>query len=162
VAGAFRWATFLIIASLGHPFLYMYSQSRIRRDWPRQLAMVPVMIAMGMGIALNNVRAIVEALAGIRSDFNRTPKYDLKTRQDGWKNKKYRVPSTWIAALEIGLGLYTGAATVYSVLSAQYLVTPFLFLYSAGFLYVGITSLWHARFRELPGPGAGLPALPRI
>ncbi len=158
VEGAFRWATVLIVASLGHPFLYMYSQKQIRRDWPRQLAMVPVMIAMGMGIALNNVRAIIEALAGIRSDFNRTPKYDLKTRADGWKGKKYRVPSTWISALEILLGLYTGAATVYSVLSAQYLVTPFLFLYSSGFLYVGVTSLRHARLRNftkaVPHPAA--------
>jgi hypothetical protein len=145
----FRWATFFIIASLGHPLLYLYSQMRIRSDWPRQILMLPVMIALGMGIALNNVRALYEGVAGVKTAFLRTPKYDLRTRRDGWKNKKYVVPASWLALAEVLLGFYTAIGAAYSLAHGQILVTPFLLLYSSGFLCVGTASFWHSRHKAV-------------
>ena len=134
-------ATLFIVASLGHPFLYLYSQRRLRKDWPRQVAMMPVLVALGMGIALNNVRAVVEALAGIPSGFNRTPKYDVRRSTDDWRSKRYRVPPTAWPILELALGAWTGTALVYSVFHGQWWSTPFLALYTMGFLAVGGASL---------------------
>lgn len=144
---AFGWATLLVLASLGHPLLYLYSQSRIRRDWYRQIPMIPVMIALGMGIALNNTRALIEAAAGVPSGFNRTPKYDLRRPDDRWQAKKYRVPLSVAVTAELALGLYTAVAAAYSVAHRLYGVTPFLALYAVGLLYVGGLSLAHALAR---------------
>lgn len=144
---AFDWATLLVVASLGHPLLYLYAQSRLRRDWLRQLPMIPVMIALGMGIALNNTRALLEAAAGVRSGFNRTPKYDLRARGDRWQTKKYRVPLSVGVAAELALGLYLAVSAAYSVRHGLWAVAPFLALYAAGLLYVGGLSLGHALAR---------------
>lgn len=144
VRGLFQWATLFIVASLGHPVLYLYSQSRLKRDWPRQLLVLPALVATGMGIALNNVRAVVEALAGVSSPFLRTPKYDLTRRTDEWKSKRYRVPASALAMAELALGLYVTAALTFAVMHRQWLVAPFLLLYAAGFLAIGGTSLLRA------------------
>lgn len=154
----FRWATVFIVASLGHPLLYLYSQSRVRSDWWRQLSMMPGLIAIGMGISLNNVRAVLEAFGSNTGHFNRTPKYDLRIPGDGWKRKKYRVPGSWLVIGELTMGLYTGAAFGYSVAHGQWLVAPFLLLYSTGFLFVGGLSLRRAievvRLPRTATPGA--------
>ncbi|TPW14081.1 MAG: glycosyl transferase, group 2 family, partial [bacterium] len=134
-------ATLFVIASLGHPLLYLDAQRRLKPDWPRQLALMPILIALGMGIAVNNVRAVVEALAGIPSGFNRTPKYDLRQSTDDWRGKRYRVPATAWPLLEMALGAWTGTALLYTVVHGQWLATPFLALYAAGFLSVGGASL---------------------
>lgn len=149
---AFGWATLFIVASLGHPILYLYSQSRLHRRWPLRVWMLPVTIALGMGIALNNTRAVAEALLGIRSGFNRTPKYDLRRRGDLWVDKKYRVALSWVVPLELALGVYGAVATAYSLIHGQYAVTPFLFLYALGFLYIGGLSVGHGRIGTLDAP----------
>ena len=145
----FAWATVFIIASLGHPLLYLDAQRRLKRDWPRQIALMPILIALGMGITVNNVRAVIEALAGVPSGFNRTPKYDLRRSGDEWRGKRYRVPVNAWPLLELALGAWTGAALVYSVWHGQWLAAPFLLLYTAGFLAVGGSSL--ARALDAPG-----------
>ncbi|MDZ4806225.1 MAG: glycosyltransferase [Candidatus Eisenbacteria bacterium] len=142
-------ATFFVIASLGHPLLYLDAQRRLKRDWPRQLALMPILIALGMGIAVNNVRAVIEALAGVPSGFNRTPKYDLRQSSDKWRGKRYRVPVNAWPLLELALGAWTGAALVYSVWHGQWLAAPFLALYTAGLVSVGGASL--ARAFDSPG-----------
>lgn len=145
----FGWLTGLLLASFGHPVLYLYSQSQLRRDWNRQVFLVPVMIAVGMGLSVTNVRAILEALGGIPSGFNRTPKYDLRRPADGWRGKRYLAPGTGLSIAELLLGLYMTGATLLSLALGQYLVTPFLLLYASGFLYIAGLSIRHARPRRL-------------
>lgn len=42
-----------------------------------------------MGLALHNTLAVVEGYLGIKTPFVRTPKYNIRSRQDSWKGNVY-------------------------------------------------------------------------
>jgi hypothetical protein len=137
----FKAMSVFVLASFGHPILYASSQRALhRQNWLTRLLVLPVIIAGGMGIALNNTRGILEGLLGKKSDFERTPKYRIERRGDRWRGKKYRVPFSPLALLEIGLALYVLSGIVLAVREGQYPAIPFLGLYSLGFLYFGALS----------------------
>ena len=54
------------------------------------LKRLPVMMAVSIGLSINNARAVLEGLLGIDSEFVRTPKHGVRDRKDGWVTKKYR------------------------------------------------------------------------
>ncbi len=156
---AFRAATVLVVASFGHPWLYVAAQRARGVGAGRALAMVPAVLAGNMGIAINNSRALVEALAGRRSGFNRTPKYALRSRADHWRGKRYRVPAGPWPWAELGLAAYTLAASAYAAAHGHYLAVPFLLLYVVGAGYLGGLSLSHAlgsRASSRTVPASGL------
>ncbi|HEX7880592.1 MAG TPA: cellulose synthase family protein [Candidatus Eisenbacteria bacterium] len=137
-------ATWFIVASVGHPVLYLTAQERLRNRWKSRIVLMPALIAIGMGIAVNNTRAVIEALAGQASGFNRTPKYDLCRPGDSWRDKRYRVPPTAWPLVELAFGAWSATALGYAAFHGQWLAMPFLALYTAGFLAVGSASLARA------------------
>lgn len=162
---AFKWATLLVIASFGHPWLYFVAERARGKSWRESLGMLPVVVAGNMGIAINNTRALVEALAGRRSAFNRTPKYALRDRSDHWRGKRYRVPATAWPWAELGLAFYSLAAVLYSLNHGHFLAVPFLLLYVMGAGYIGFASIlsgwrsgWEARRARRLHPLAGVTA----
>jgi cellulose synthase/poly-beta-1,6-N-acetylglucosamine synthase-like glycosyltransferase len=144
VEGAFTAASVLVVASFGHPWLYFISQRLRGRGRREAIAMIPAVIAGGMGIAINNTRALVEGVAGRRSSFNRTPKYAIVSRGDSWRGKGYRVPFSGWSLAEVGLAVYSAAAFTYALVHGYYMVLPFLALYFLGGGYIGSLSLIHA------------------
>ena len=52
--------------------------------------MLPMLIAVGVGLTIINTRAVLEALFGIESGFVRTPKFAIGERQVSLEHKKYR------------------------------------------------------------------------
>ena len=150
----FRSATVLVIASFGHPWLYLTSQRARGRSWADSAIMVPVVVAGNMGIAVNNTRAFIQALAGHESPFERTPKYALISKRDEWKQKVYRVPAGVWPWMELLLASYAAAAIVYATSHGHYLAVPFLLMYVVGAGYLGFFSIRNALFRGRPKTGA--------
>jgi cellulose synthase/poly-beta-1,6-N-acetylglucosamine synthase-like glycosyltransferase len=160
----FAAATVLVVASFGHPWMYLLSQRQAGRGWMESIALVPAVLAGGMGIAINNTRAFVEGVIGHQSGFIRTPKYALLTRSDSWRGKSYRVPLSPWAFAELGLALYAGITLVYALLHGNWLALPFLFLYFAGGVHIGWLSLAHAwsNSRSTPSPVTGGQPVPAL
>jgi hypothetical protein len=119
----------------------------VRGRWRRRLAYLPVVLSLGIGLAVNNTRAVLGALFGGRGVFERTPKFCIATRRDGWRRKRYRVPVSGWAFLEIALGLYFAWAMASLYHAERFASIPFFLLYVAGFLYVGVLSVVHAARR---------------
>jgi cellulose synthase/poly-beta-1,6-N-acetylglucosamine synthase-like glycosyltransferase len=76
----------LILFSLGSfsvVFFYLLAARRAQRRVGRALFQLPLVIAVDIGISLQKARAVLEALAGQRSEFVRTPKSgsDGKTKK---------------------------------------------------------------------------------
>jgi glycosyltransferase involved in cell wall biosynthesis len=144
-------AGWLVVASFGHPWLYGAAQRARGRSWTASLAALPLVVTGNLGIALNNTRAVLEALCGRQSAFERTPKYALRDRGDGWRTKRYRVPSTVWPLLEVLIALYALGAAAYAAAHGRYVAIPFLLLYVAGFGYLGILSIIQG-WRPAPAP----------
>ncbi len=106
---------------------------------------LPFLMALGIGMSLNNAKAVVEALFKRRGEFKRTPKYRIEHRRDDWRTRSYRSSSTLLPFLEIGMGLYFTAGLVYFLLRGAYFSLPFFVLFQFGFFYMGIGSLVQAR-----------------
>jgi len=140
---------------------YVVSQRALYpKDWMRRLLYLPFLMAMGIGLAVTNGKAVIEALLGIKSSFVRTPKYRVERNEEGWERKAYvRRRIGWIPAAELLLAGYFLCATAYSFSVQNYLTTPFLMLFLVGYAYMGTMSLLQTPLRRL---WFSLPAFIRV
>jgi hypothetical protein len=130
-----------LLATASVTSFYVVSQREIYADWKARLSVLPMLLSLGIGMCLNNARAVLEALLGRETAFVRTPKYRIESSRDEWRRKKYRGVAGLLPFLELGLGLYFTATVFYAALRGVYGSLPFLLLFQAGFLYTGILSL---------------------
>ncbi len=123
---------------------------------PRMLHL-PLVMALGIGLAFSNARAVLEALLGVKSDFIRTPKYRVENDADAtWKRKKYKRKRGLLPLLELGFAVYFMLAIIYSARLHMWGTIPFLTLFFFGFGYMGVMSVVQTtsgkRFRSLWRP----------
>mgnify|MGYP001577001443 CR=1 FL=1 len=124
------------------------AQNDLRGGWRKRIQYLPFVMALGIGLAVNNTRAVLGALFGTRGAFIRTPKFRIAGRGDSWRRKGYRAPVGGWALLELALGGYFAWAMVSLFHTARFASIPFFLLYLFGFLYVGVLSVAHASTRR--------------
>ena len=112
--------------------------------WKRRILDLPVVLALGIGLAVNNTIAVFEALVGKESPFVRTPKHAITGTSGTWRGKAYFSRKSITSILEVALGLYLVGTMVYSCTQGLYLGTPFIALFASGFLYIGTLSFAQA------------------
>jgi len=139
---------------------YMVAQRELYpREWLGRIKYLPFIMATGIGLAVTNAKAVMEAVVGKQTEFVRTPKYHVGVAEEGWEHKKYvRHRVGWIPFVELVLAAYFVFTTVYSFTMENYLTTPFLLLFLMGYSYVGTMSLFQTPLRRL---SHALPALLR-
>ena len=120
---------------------YMVCQRELYADWRTRLKHVPFLMAVGIGLSVNNTRAVFEALFNKQSEFTRTPKYRIEVDADEWVGKKYRQSVAVQPLIELALGLYFTATVFYALANQIYGTLPFLILFQVGFLYTGLLSI---------------------
>ena len=107
-----------------------------------RLLHLPLVMGLGIGLAFSNARAVLEALAGVKSDFVRTPKYRVETTTDAsWKGKKYKRKHGWLPLLELSFALYFVLAIGYALRMHMWGPIAFLLLFCFGYGYMGTMSL---------------------
>jgi hypothetical protein len=120
-----------------------------------------MVLALGIGLAINNARAVIEALLGHQSEFTRTPKYGIESRTQSWKKAKYLPIKTLLPFLELAFAIYFSYLLGFAFAHGQWMNAAFLSLFLVGFSYVALCSLsqWMPNLR-FPGrdTGAALPA----
>jgi cellulose synthase/poly-beta-1,6-N-acetylglucosamine synthase-like glycosyltransferase len=136
---------------------YLHAQKEIYSDWATSIKHMPLVLAIGMGISLNNARGVLEALVGWESAFKRTPKYNVVSRTDAWRGKRYAVSKSIFAVLEIGIGAYFWWVIAFCLGNGVYFPVPFLALFSLGFIYVGWTSVYQGAQVRLRPDYLGVP-----
>ena len=133
----------MILATSGPASMYMISQHYLGKKIRRKIFMIPAMMLIGTGLAVNNAKAVVEALFHKNSDFLRTP----KKGQYAKTSYKPLKDITWIIELFCGFYCLTGLWLFIGF--SNVIVSPFLILYSSGFLFVGLLSIIHYKRPEL-------------
>jgi cellulose synthase/poly-beta-1,6-N-acetylglucosamine synthase-like glycosyltransferase len=120
---------------------YIVCQRELHRDWWTRLKYLPFLMSIGIGLCINNTRAVFEALLNKQTEFARTPKYRIEGDSDEWVGKKYRQSVAVQPLIELALGLYFTATVFYALANQIYGTLPFLVLFQIGFLYTGLMSI---------------------
>jgi cellulose synthase/poly-beta-1,6-N-acetylglucosamine synthase-like glycosyltransferase len=120
---------------------YTVCQREIHRDWRTRIKYLPFLMSIGIGLCINNTRAVLEAMLNRHTEFIRTPKYHIEGESDEWVGKKYRQSVAVQPLIELALGLYFTATVFYALANQIYGTVPFLVLFQVGFLYTGLLSV---------------------
>lgn len=124
---------------------YLVALREAGSDWRLRARDIPLVLAAGVGMCINNAWAVTEALAGRRSPFVRTAKYRIESMRDGWKEKRYRssrMPAFYVECL---FAAYTLGAFAVIAWMREWAALPYVSLFVAGYVYVSGVSVRHAR-----------------
>ncbi len=149
-------------ASMPAAVFYICSQREVHpKTWWREILLLPALLALGIGLAVNNARAVLEAMVGHQSEFTRTPKYGIERSRQSWQKSQYIPMKTMLPFIELGFAIYFSYFMILAIVNQQWMSIPFLALFQAGFTYVALSSLsqWMPSFRFGPREApATLPA----
>lgn len=137
--------TLFFFATLSVCIFYITAENIVRpKRWWMVFPLIIPLLALGVGMAVNNAKAVLEAVFGQQSEFVRTPKFGgskegdlaIEKRDNAYK----AIKSFIVPVLELMFGLFFGAVEVMNLMKGQYatfiFMTPFL-----GFFYTSISSL---------------------
>ena len=86
-------------------YWYMYKKSHGSsfKDFVQYVIMFFTFFSIAMGFSLHNSIAVIEGHMGKRSEFVRTPKFNISSDKDSWKNNKYLNNKTSLVVIIEGL-----------------------------------------------------------
>jgi cellulose synthase/poly-beta-1,6-N-acetylglucosamine synthase-like glycosyltransferase len=141
-----------VLATCSASTFFVFGQSELfgrERGW-KSLMYLPLLMGLGIGISLNNTKAVIEAIwSAIKrkpSEFIRTPKYGVTNSASG---TTFRAESAFtlhklaLPIIEIAFGCYMSACIFISLFYGfgQGSV-PFLLIFAGGYFYVGFSSMY--------------------
>ncbi|MCZ6506698.1 MAG: glycosyltransferase, partial [Acidobacteria bacterium] len=132
-------------ATIAVLLFYLVSQ-RAATGGRKALRYMPVVLGLGIGLAVNNTRAVIEGLYQSGGVFERTPKYRIEGKGDGWSRKVYRARPDLSVLVE---GLFAGYFTLSVVVAwllGMWSALPFLYLFLHGYWYIFLLTLFGGRW----------------
>ncbi|HUJ10561.1 MAG TPA: cellulose synthase family protein [Verrucomicrobiae bacterium] len=157
--GGNPWTKLLLVdvplfmaASVSISAFYFCAQRELHAQWWKRLLYLPVLMAVGVGLCINNARAVLEAIFNHHSEFIRTPKYGVARRREFVAHSKYRALRGLIPYIELSFGVYFSYVLVAAIDLKQWSLVPFVLIFQGGFLYVGLMSLLQSSWRALRQP----------
>src|ERR1700704_1683547 len=141
-------APIFLTASVSVAVFYICAQRELHpRTWMKEILLLPALLALGVGLSINNARAVLEAVFNHKSDFCRTPKYGIEHKAQPWRSCKYMPLKSLLPIAEMAFALYFSYFVWFAFQHGQFLSLPFLAIFQAGFLYVSVSSLgqWFPR-----------------
>ena len=128
-----------LTASVSVAVFYICAQRELHpRTWMKEILLLPALIALGVGLSINNARAVIEAVFNHPSEFRRTPKYGILCKAQTWRSCRYMPLKSLLPIIEIGFGIYFSYFVYYAFRQGQYFTLPFLVMFQVGFFYVEI------------------------
>ena len=131
---------FFATATMSVCVFYVASQREIHASTWQRIKYLPYLMALGIGLSVNQARAVVEALLGHQTVFTRTPKSGVQGGGVAAPRKRYRVGLSLQPVLELALAAYFTLAVAWTIDRGVWYSLPFLVLFQAGFAYVGLMS----------------------
>jgi cellulose synthase/poly-beta-1,6-N-acetylglucosamine synthase-like glycosyltransferase len=144
--GIEMWEIVVFLFTTASVFLfYVTSQRELYTDWRWRLKDIPFILALGIGMCINNAWAVAEALLSRDTPFVRTAKYRIETMKDSWKGKIYRSVNRRSLMLEFAFAVYMCATLLVLILLKNWGALPYLLLFVVGYLYIFGLSILHTK-----------------
>jgi len=143
-------ASLFILATCSASTFFIYGQKELlgRKAGWKTLLYLPVLMSLGVGVSLNNAKAVLEAIWGairrMPSEFVRTPKYGtLGHGGQTWRRASVMtLKHLSLPIIELAFGCYMSAWIFISLYYQLSLISiPFLSIFATGYFYVGVNSL---------------------
>ncbi|MBG24617.1 MULTISPECIES: cellulose synthase family protein [Croceibacter] len=107
------------------------------------IAMFFTFFSVAMGFSVHNSVAVIEGHLGKKSEFVRTPKFNINSIKDSWKGNKYLSQNvSGNTIIELVLMLYFGYAIYSAFTTGDFGLIIFHLMLFAGFGFVGLKSLF--------------------
>lgn len=138
------------LASVSTFTFYTVAQYTIHReDWHERIFLFPLFMAGSMGLAINNTRAVLEAIFNKKSEFVRTPKFKVEKNGDKWQSNKYKAKKIdRTVFVELAFAAYFFVGICISLYCMEFAAIPFQAMFFFGFAVVGGLSVRHAKIRS--------------
>ena len=130
-------------ASIGT--FYVVAHKKLYGGFWRAIAKVPVLMSLGIGLSINNAKAVIEGLFGHETEFVRTAKHGADNTSLLLAKMKYRASRSMVPLIELSFAAYFVATIYVAFVGEHYLSLPFIFLFLFGYLYVGVLSVYQKR-----------------
>ncbi len=141
-----------VLATCSASTFFIYAQKELfgRIAGWKTLVYLPFIMALGVGVCVNNTKAVIEAIISMirrkPAEFVRTPKYGVTGKHRGVTMRnapKFNLSKLGLPIIEIAFGLYMVSFIVISLKYGAALTTiPFLMIFAGGYLYVGGSTIW--------------------
>ncbi|MCB1131226.1 MAG: glycosyltransferase family 2 protein [Verrucomicrobiae bacterium] len=134
---------------------YVVAQKALRPGtWWRELPYLPLLLALGIGMSINNAKAVLEALFNHQTAFVRTPKYGIDGgRRTDWKKSSYKAIKSLTPVIELAFGFFFLLIVTEAARKGNWSSAILLLPFPVGFFYTSLSSL----VRMLPTSGAPEP-----
>jgi cellulose synthase/poly-beta-1,6-N-acetylglucosamine synthase-like glycosyltransferase len=123
------------------------------KNWTSRLKYVPGLMSLGIGLCLNQSKAVIEGFFTDDIEFKRTPKLGVDEKGNGACSttaKAYKVPKSFMTFLELAFAVYYFGAVVVAIYIRRWASVPFLWLFFSGFAYISFMSIADVKiFRRL-------------
>jgi hypothetical protein len=144
VRGSFFWEGLVFgMTTLSIFVFYMTAQRELYPDWKWRARDIPFILALGIGMCINNAWAVAEALLGHDTPFVRTAKYRIESFADRWKGKVYRSVRKPSLFIELILSVYMMLGLAMILASREWAALPYVMLFVIGYTYVFGLSILH-------------------
>ena len=141
-------ATFCSLASF-----YVLAQWELGRGGvQRHIHLVPLLVAAGIGLTMSNARAVLGALLGSASVFERTAKYSSDPCTVRQARRMYGLRGGWRVGANLGASGYFTACLGVALHIGHWFGVPVLALFLSGSWYAAGTMLMQAWRRNRPVP----------
>ncbi|MGC4032537.1 MAG: glycosyltransferase [Tepidisphaeraceae bacterium] len=140
-----------VLATCSASTFFIYAQKELfgRREGWKTLLHLPFIMALGVGVCINNTKAVIEAIISMiqrkPAEFVRTPKYGVTGKQRSRvlrEAPKFNYSKLALPIVEVAFGLYMTCFIVISVrYNAALTSIPFLMIFAGGYFYVGFSTL---------------------
>ena len=126
--------------------MYKRSHGNTFKDFIKYIGMFFTFFSIAMGFSLHNSIAVLEGHIGKRSEFVRTPKFNISSLKDSWKGNKYLRKNISINVVFEGLLMLYFAFGMYSAFivgdqGGDFGLFPFHLMLTIGFGFVFFKSL---------------------
>ncbi|MFT5634101.1 MAG: cellulose synthase/poly-beta-1,6-N-acetylglucosamine synthase-like glycosyltransferase [Rubritalea sp.] len=135
--------------SVSVALFYLTAQKALHpKTWLKEIIYLPLLIALGIGMSVNNAKAVLEALFNHESGFVRTPKYGIdkagaggEKQSVGWKSSKYKAMKSVTPLIEFAFGVFFLIVVISNYADANFATAILLTPFPIGFFFTSIPSL---------------------
>jgi len=144
------------------------SQKALRPDtWLKDILYLPLLLALGIGMSVNNAKAVMEAIFNHETSFVRTPKHGIngseKNEKSAFKKSRYKPMKSLTPIVELAFGFFFTVVVIDNAMNSHWIAAVLLLPFPIGFFYTSLSSLgqqlpsvFPSRSREKLGENSSL------